>query len=102
MLQQPLVQHLQSLRLRGMAAALEHQLAAPDMAPLSFEDRLALLLEHEVADRASQRLHQRLRWAKLPLSACLEYLDTQTARGIDRPRSPRSPIWPGSASTSTC
>lgn len=84
MLQQPLVQHLQSLRLRGMAAAFEHQLAAPDMLHLSFEDRLALLIEHEVADRASQRLHQRLRWAKLPLPACLEDLDTKTGRGIDR------------------
>jgi DNA replication protein DnaC len=80
MLQQPLLQQLQSLRLRGMASALEHQLAAPDMAHLSFDDRLGLLIQHEVADRASQRLHQRLRWAKLPQSACLEDLD----RGIDR------------------
>lgn len=34
MLQQPLIHQLQSLRLRGMAAALEHQNAAPDMANL--------------------------------------------------------------------
>lgn len=84
MLQQPLLQQLQSLRLRGMACALEHQLAAPDTLALPFDDRLGLLVQHEIADRASQRLHQRLRWAKLPLSACLEDLDTKTVRGIDR------------------
>jgi len=84
MLQQPLIQQLQTLRLRGMASALEHQLAVPDVAHLSFDDRLGLLIQHEVADRASQRLHQRLRWARLPVSACLEDLDTKTARGLDR------------------
>ncbi|MDP3197663.1 IS21-like element helper ATPase IstB [Tabrizicola sp.] len=84
MLQQPLLQQLQSLRLRGMASALEHQLAVPDTLALSFDDRLGLLVQHEIADRASQRLHQRLRWAKLPQSACLEDLDTKTLRGIDR------------------
>jgi len=84
MLQQPLIGQLQALRLRGMANALEHQLAQPDAAALSFEDRLGLLIQHELAERDSQRLHQRLRWAKLPLPACLEDLDTKTARGLDR------------------
>jgi len=84
MLQQPLIGQLQALRLRGMANALEHQQAQPDAAALSFEDRLGLLIQHEMAERDSQRLHQRLRWAKLPLPACLEDLDTKTARGLDR------------------
>ncbi|MDP3295898.1 MAG: IS21-like element helper ATPase IstB [Nevskia sp.] len=80
MLQQPLIHQLQSLRLRGMAAALEHQLAVPDTLALPFDDRLGLLVQHEIADRASQRL----RWAKLPQSACFEDLDTKTVRGLDR------------------
>lgn len=84
MLHHPLIQQLQTLRLRGMAGALEHQHTQPDLSALSFEDRLALLIQHEVAERDSQRLHQRLRWAKLPLPACLEDLDTKTARGLDR------------------
>lgn len=84
MLQQPLIAQLQSLRLRGMANALEHQLAQPDVAALPFEDRLALLLQHEVADRATHRLHQRLRWAKLSQPACLEDLDLRASRGLDR------------------
>lgn len=68
--------------LRGMAAALEHQLASPDTGALPFEDRLALLLQHEAHSRKAQRLGQRLRWAKLTQSACLEDLDTRTPRGI--------------------
>jgi DNA replication protein DnaC len=84
LLQQPLIDQLHALRLRGMAAALEHQLARPDAADLSFEDRLSLLLQHEVHDRNAQRLSQRLRWAKLPQNACLEDLDTRTPRGLQK------------------
>lgn len=84
MLQQPLFDQLQALRLRGMAAALEHQLASAQTAELSFEDRLSLLLQHEAHDRNAQRLGQRLRWAKLSQSACLEDLDTRTPRGLQK------------------
>jgi DNA replication protein DnaC len=83
MLIEPLIQQLAELRLRGMAAALEQQLAIPDQAARPFEERLGLLIEHERVERASFRLAQRLRWAKLPLSACLEDLDTRAPRGLD-------------------
>ena len=42
MLTEPLIQQLEQLRLRGMAAALEQQLASADRAARSFEDRLGL------------------------------------------------------------
>ncbi len=83
MLTEPLIQQLQSLHLRGMAASLEQQLASPDHADRSFEDRLALMIQHELTERASYRLGQRLRWAKLPMPACVEDLDTRAPRGID-------------------
>ena len=83
MLTEPLIDQLNTLRLRGMASALEHQLGAPDSAQLSFEDRLARLIQQETVERASARLAQRLRWAKLPIAACLEDLDKRTPRGID-------------------
>lgn len=82
MLIQPLIQQLNELRLRGMAAALEQQRSHADSAGLSFEERLGLLIQHEVTDRASARLAQRLRWAKLPHGAVLEALETTTVRGI--------------------
>ena len=83
MLTEPLIQQLRSLKLHGLAAGLEQQLAAPDSQRLSFEERFGVLLQHEVAVRASARLAQRLRWAKLPQLASLEDLDTRTPRGLD-------------------
>jgi DNA replication protein DnaC len=86
MLTQPLIAQLQSLGLRGMVRALEHQAATPDTAALSFEDRLGLLVQHEIAERQAYRLSQRLRWAKLPQAAAIEDLDARTPRGIERGR----------------
>lgn len=83
MLTQPLIQQLHELRLKGMAAALEQQLTNADRSRLSFEDRLGLMIQHELTERSSFRLAQRLRWAKLPIAACLEDLDTRSARGVD-------------------
>jgi DNA replication protein DnaC len=71
------------MRLRGMAASLEQQLVSPDTKRQSFENRLGLMIQQERLERGNARLAQRLRWAKLPLSACLEDLDTRTPRGID-------------------
>ena len=84
MLTQPLIQQLHDLRLRGMARALETQHQQPDLAHLSFDDRLGLLVQQETAERQSQRLFQRLRWARLPVAAALEDVDTRTPRGIER------------------
>lgn len=83
MLTQPLLQQLHELRLRGMAAALEQQLANPDRSSLSFEERLGLMIAHEITERASAKLAQRLRWARLPNGAVIEDLDTQTMRGLE-------------------
>lgn len=83
MLTEPLIEQLTTLRLRGMAASLEQQLASPDVARQSFENRLGLMIQQETLERSNARLAQRLRWAKLPIQACLEDLDTRTARGID-------------------
>ncbi|MFN7550576.1 MAG: ATP-binding protein, partial [Pseudomonadota bacterium] len=54
------------MHLRGMAAALARQTELPDHRELSFEDRLGLLIEHEIVDRQSHRLAQRLRRTRLP------------------------------------
>tara|TARA_R110002049_G_scaffold20717_3_gene75881 strand:+ start:8537 stop:9298 length:762 start_codon:yes stop_codon:yes gene_type:complete len=85
MLTEPMIDQLNTLRLRGMAAALEQQLATADGRQLPFEDRLSRMIEQETIERANARLAQRLRWARLPIkNACLEDLDTRTPRGIDK------------------
>jgi len=83
MLTQPLIDQLQQLRLHGMAAALEQQHGSPDLTQQSFENRLGLMIQQEVIERGNARLAQRLRWARLPVSACLEDLDRRATRGID-------------------
>ena len=83
MLTEPLIQQLHTLRLKGMATALEQQHTAPDLTDRSFEDRLGLMIQHELIERAGYRLAQRLRWAKLPMPACVEDLDTRAPRGLD-------------------
>jgi DNA replication protein DnaC len=83
MFTEPLIQQLHQLRLPGMAAGLAQQLTYPDLASRSFEDRLGILIQHELTERATQRLTLRLRWAKLPMPACLEDFDTRSPRGID-------------------
>jgi DNA replication protein DnaC len=83
MLIEPILQQLHQLRLPGMAAALEQLAMSPQQRELGFEERLSLMIQHEITTRDSRRLAQRLRWAKLPQVASLEDLDTRTARGID-------------------
>ncbi len=84
MLHHPLIDNLHAMRLKGMAAALEHQLTMPEIEDMDFMDRLGLLIDREAAERDTIRLRTRLRFAQIPQQACLEDLDTRTARGIDK------------------
>src|SRR3974390_609277 len=84
MLIEPLIAQLNELRLAGMARTLEQLAPHGAFQQLSFEERLAQLLQSELAYRQNQRLVQRLRWAKLPQSATAEDLDLRTPRGLDK------------------
>ncbi|NEX19692.1 ATP-binding protein [Thiorhodococcus mannitoliphagus] len=84
MLIHPTLEILQSLRLRGMLKALQEQLQMPEIDALSFEERLALLLEREVTERESTRLRSRLKQAKLRENAAIEDLDVRAQRGLDK------------------
>src|SRR5262249_22282400 len=83
MFTQPLLQQLHELRLRGMAAAFEQQLATSKSNELSFDERFGLLIQHEIIERQSCRLRQRLRWAKPPQEGHMEDIDLKPARGLD-------------------
>ena len=80
MLLEPTLTQLRDLRLTGMAAALEEQQAVPDVQSLSFEDRLALLVEREATVRQDRRLTRLLGQAKLRLPASIEDLDLRSPR----------------------
>jgi DNA replication protein DnaC len=84
MLPHPTLDKLTALRLTGMHKALNEQRALPEIADLSFEERLGLLADRELTEREDRRLQTRLRQARLKQSACLEDLDTRTPRGLDK------------------
>ncbi len=84
MLTQQTVTHLRTLRLDGMARAFEEQLTQPVATGLAFEDRFGLLVDRELAWRDTRRLERLLKQAKLKYpDACIEDLDTRSARGLD-------------------
>lgn len=84
MLTQQTTTLLHTLRLTGMAEALEEQRGVPDLATLAFEDRLALLLEREQTARENRRLTRLLQVARLRLAACVEDVNFRAKRGLDR------------------
>jgi len=84
MLVNPIINKFQQLRLHAMAKAFKEQLESPEIARLSFEDRLGLLVDTEVTSRENRRLETRLKSAKLQQSACLEDIDYYASRNLDR------------------
>jgi DNA replication protein DnaC len=84
MLRHPTVEKLNALKLTGMSRALAEQDTFPDIAALSFEERLGLLADRELTERGNRRLAMRLRLAKLRQAVAIEDLDLRAARGIDK------------------
>ena len=85
MLTHPTHDRLVALGLTGMAKALEEQCRQPDVAALTFEERLGLLVDREAVERETKRIASRLKTANLRQDAVIEDLDTRAARGLDRP-----------------
>ena len=85
------IEQLRGLRLAGMASGLEEQLSQAGMTAISFEERLALLVDREVHWRNDKRQTRLLKDAKLKYGqASIEDLDTRAGRGLD-PRGRASP-----------
>jgi len=83
MLTHPTLDTLQTLRLTGMYQALVEQLQMPDIAALTFEERLGLLVDRESTERENRRRTTRLRQAKLRQTACIEDIDYRHPRGLE-------------------
>lgn len=80
---QQTLQHLRSLKLTGMADALVQQQAQPAThEELSFEERLALLVDRELTHRSNNKVARLLKAAKLKLQANPEDIDYTHPRGL--------------------
>lgn len=85
MLIEPTLERLHSLRLMAMAVCYTEQHKNAQVAALSFDERLALLVEAEWQQRDNKRLGRLLKDARLKLpNACIEDIDYSQARGLDR------------------
>jgi DNA replication protein DnaC len=84
MMLHPVLEQLKMLKLYGMLEALQGQNKLKNLEQLSFEERLGLLVEHEISLRENKRVKTRLRNAKLKTTACLEDLNFKASRKIDK------------------
>jgi DNA replication protein DnaC len=84
MLTEPTMEKLRTLKLYGMLTALELQMSSSEYKDLTFEERLGLLVDREVLDRANRRLKSRLGQAKLRQQACMEDVNYRHPRGLDK------------------
>jgi len=76
---------LRSLKLSGMADALQEQMEQPSMSALSFEERLGLLVQQEVASRDDRKRTRLLSMAHLKYpQAAIEDVDARAGRGVNR------------------
>ena len=79
------LEQLRGLKLNGMAAGLQDQLTQAGMTAISFEERLALLVDREVYFRNDKRQARLLKEARLRYpQACIEDLDVRAGRGLER------------------
>nr|WP_318843296.1 ATP-binding protein [Pectobacterium quasiaquaticum] len=76
-----LLEQIRALRLGHMSNALELQWSYTS---LSFEERLGLLLEHELLQREVSKVNRLRRQSKLRLDAQPSQLDYRPERGLDR------------------
>ena len=84
MMLHPVLEQLKALKLDGMLEALQGQLKLPDIKKLGFEERLGLLVEHEISLRESKRVKRRLNTAKLKTQACFEDISFKATRKLDK------------------
>jgi DNA replication protein DnaC len=84
MLPHPTIETLKRLRLFGMVKALEEQHQSAEWRALSFEDRLALMVDRERTEQENRSATARLRRARLGQQAVIEDVDMRAGRGLDR------------------
>jgi DNA replication protein DnaC len=85
LLTNPTIEGLYTLKCPAMAAGVAEQAERPTYQALSFEERLGMLVDKELAERENRRLGRYLKQAKLRTDALVEDIDFRRQRGLDRP-----------------
>jgi len=72
------------MRLHTIADALQDQLQQPSLQELSFEERIAMLVDREWIARENRKLQRRLKDVRLKQQAAVEDIDFRHPRGLDK------------------
>ena len=84
MLIEPMMEKLIAMRLHGMVEALKAQQQDASAGELTFNERLAMLVDQQWNWKENQALARRMKAARLRGNACIEEIDFRTSRGIDK------------------
>ena len=84
MLHYPTLEKLKALKLYGLADALTEQQTRSEYEELSFEERLGLLVDHEMQVQSNRKLANRLKKASFKQVACMEDINYAPSRGINK------------------
>lgn len=79
------IERLISMKLHGMAGAVQEQIKNPAYKELSFEERLSMLVDREMDSRQDRKLRMLLTRARFRYpGACVENIDFRAKRGITK------------------
>jgi DNA replication protein DnaC len=81
---QETLEKLKKLRLLGMARAYEASLENDKLLNLSTDESIKMLVEAEWDDRLNRNIERRLRNARFRYQSCMESIDYQAERNLDR------------------
>jgi IstB-like ATP binding protein len=84
MLHQPTIEKLLAMRMQPMVETWRSFEQDENAQPLSFEEKLSLMVDRLWTWRQTLALERRLRYAKLWDNACVEDIDYRASRGLDR------------------
>jgi DNA replication protein DnaC len=82
---EPTLEKLTKMRLTVMASAIRELESSPKGHELSWDEKLALVVDKEWHARENKQLERRLKDAKITRAASLENVRLDPARGIDKP-----------------
>jgi DNA replication protein DnaC len=83
MMTQQTIEKLRGMRLRGMAEAYQQQLENAEVAGLTFDERLGLLVDFQATWRENKALTRRLKTSRLDAEPCAEDVNYRHARQLD-------------------
>ena len=79
-----ILDRIKKLRLLGMARAYETSLENDKLANLSADELIGMLVEAEWDDRQNRNIDRRLRNARFRYQSCIESIDYEANRNLDR------------------